>query len=113
MLNANSNIANVAFNYLQKLNIQVTKTSLKNSLQTNPYYPSLYSLSNVFERFNIDNEAYEIDKEKFDELQPAFIAYLKNQPTGKDFVLVTSVDEKEVKYLADTDKIKSVTKDKF
>ena len=109
----NSNITNVAFNYLQKLNIPVTKTTLKESLQTNPYYPSLYSLSNVFERFNIDNEAYKIDKEKIDELQPPFIAYVRNQPTGKDFVLVTSVTENEVKYIAENNKEKTVAKEKF
>lgn len=113
MLSINSNITNVAFNYLQKLNISVTKTALKESLQTNPYYPSLYSLSNVFGRFNIDNEAYKIDKEKIDELQPPFIAFLKNQSTGKDFVLVTSITNNEVKYIAEGSKLKVVTKENF
>lgn len=113
MLSTSSNITNVAFHYLQKLNIPVTKTSLQNNLQNNPYYPSLYSLSNVFERFNIDNQAYKINKEKFGELQHPFIAYLKNQPTGKDFVLVTSIADNEVKYLAEGSKIKTVNKESF
>jgi uncharacterized membrane protein len=112
-LSINSNITNVAISYLQKLNIPVTKTSLKERLQTNPYYPSLYSLSNVFERLNVENEAYKIDAEKITELQPPFIAYLKNQTTGKDFVLVTSVNDKDVKYIAENKKEKTVTKENF
>jgi uncharacterized membrane protein/glutaredoxin len=113
MLTTNSNIINVAFKYLEELKVPVTKTSLKENLQNNPYYPSLYSLSTVFERFNINNEAYKIDPEKFSEIQPPFIAYLNNQPTGKDFVLVTDISNTEIKYVAGGNKIKSVTKDNF
>lgn len=114
MVTANrSNILNVSFCYLQKLGIPVTKTSLKERLLTNPYYPSLFSLSNVFERLNIDNEAYNIEPEKLNELETPFIAYLKNQTTGKDFVLVTSVDDNHVQYISDNKKERTVNKEKF
>lgn len=113
MLSTNSNIVNVAVKYIQLLNVGTTKTSLQHSLRTHPHYPSLYSIGNVFERYNVDNNAYEINKDNFNELQPPFIAFLKNQPTGKDFVLVTSVNENEVKYISDGSKEKLITKEKF
>jgi uncharacterized membrane protein/glutaredoxin len=112
MLITNSNLANVAFNYLKRLKVPVTKSTLKLQLQTNPYYPSLYSLSSVFERFKIDNQAYKIEKEKLDEVQPPYIAFLK-QVKGRDFVLVTNVSENNIKYITSSNKEVSVPREKF
>ncbi len=54
-----------------------------------------------------------LNKENFDKLQPPFIAYLNGQATGKDFVLVTSVSENEVEYVAENKKAKQVSKETF
>ena len=108
-----TNLVNVASCYVKRLNVEVTITSLKQNLEENPYYPSLFSLSNTFERFNILHEAFRVEKENFEELTPPFIAYLKNQSTGKDFVLVISVTENEVEYIAENKKAKKVSKEDF
>lgn len=108
-----TNLVNVASCYIKKLNVPVTITSLKQNLIKNPYYPSLYSLSDTFERFNIPHEAFTVEKESFEKLTPPFIAYLKNQPTGKDFVLVTSVTNKEVSYVAANKKDYEMFKAKY
>ena len=71
-----TNLSNVAVNYMQLLKLPVTKTTLKNNLEENPYYPSLFSISTVFSRFKIDNQAFEIDSENLQQFQPPFIAYL-------------------------------------
>jgi len=109
----NTNLPNAAASYIKLLKIPVTTSSLKMQLQENPYFPSLYSISNVFDRFQISHQAFKMDKESFEKLTPPFIAYLKNLPTGKDFVLVTSVTESEVEYIAENKKIKKASKEDF
>ncbi len=108
-----TNLGNVAKHYIQQLKIAVTQTALKESLQQNPYYPSLYSISNTFNRFNIENVSFTATAESFDELQPPFITYCSGQSTGKDFVLVTAVTATQVSYLAEGNKPKNVSREDF
>lgn len=111
--NYQTNLLNVASCYVKKLNVPVTITSLKQNLIENPYYPSLYSLSNTFERFNIPHEAFTMGIENFEQLTPPFITYVKNQSTGKDFVLVTSITNNDVSYITENKKIKTIAKENF
>lgn len=111
--NFHTNLINVATAYVKVLKVRITKTSLTESLNENPFFPSLYSLSNTFERFDIPHQALKIDKENLEKLTPPFIAYMKGQQTGKDFVLVTSVTDTEVRYIADNKKEKKVAKEYF
>ncbi|MEO6838813.1 MAG: vitamin K epoxide reductase family protein [Ginsengibacter sp.] len=108
-----TNLINVATAYISQLRVSVTPSSFKQQLNENPYFPSLYSLSNTFDRFQIPHQAVKIDKENFDNLRPPFIAYVKGQATGKDFVLVTLVSEKEVQYFAENKKVKKISKEDF
>ena len=109
----NTNLLNVSAHYLSLLKVPVTRKSLKQQLQENPYYPSLYSLSTVFERFHLDTTALKVGKESFDKLRPPFVAYLSGQTTGKDFVLVTAVSENQVQYIAENKKPKQSSKEIF
>lgn len=108
-----TNLINVASFYVKELKLKVSSTALKESLNENPFFPSLYSLSNTFERFGIPHQAVKIDKENLDNLTPPYIAYVKGQNTGKDFVLVTSVVGQKVQYIAENKKAKKVAKDDF
>ncbi|MGN6299168.1 MAG: vitamin K epoxide reductase family protein [Ginsengibacter sp.] len=108
-----TNLVNVASCYVKQLKVKVSKTILKESLNENPFFPSLYSLSNAFERFDIPHQAVKIDKENLENLTPPYIAYVRGQNTGKDFVLVTSVTNHEVQYIAENKKAKKVAKDDF
>lgn len=96
-----TNLLNVAGSYLKTLNIPLTETSFIETLTENPYYPSLFALSNTLERFHIPNTAFRVDNREFHKLKPPFVAYVKNQKTGKDFVLVNAVSEKEVEYIVE------------
>ena len=109
----NTNLTNVAVNYIKALKVPVTITSLQQQLTQNPFYPSLYSLSNTLDRFHIPHEAYKIEDDNFEQLTPPFIAYLKNQSTGKDFVLVTLVTRDAVSYISEGQKVKTITKQEF
>ncbi|MGN6266350.1 MAG: vitamin K epoxide reductase family protein [Ginsengibacter sp.] len=108
-----TNLVNVASCYVKELKLNVSKTTLKERLNENPFFPSLYSLSNTFERFDIPHQAVKIDKENLENLTTPYIAYVKGQNTGKDFVLVTSVTDQEVQYIAENKKVKKVAKNDF
>lgn len=108
-----TNLVNVACAYKNALGIRVTDTSLKKSLTENPYYPSLYSLSNVFDRYQIEHAAFRVDKENIDELSTPFIAWMDKQNTGKDFVTVTSVNPDTVTYISEKKIGKTVPREEF
>lgn len=109
----NTNLPHVAISYLKELHVPVTVTSLKKQLNESPWFPSLYSLSSTFERFHITHQVFKVEAENIDNLTPPFIAYLKNQTTGKDFVLVTSVSENEVHFIAENKIPKKISKEVF
>lgn len=108
-----TNLFNIAKQYMQVLNVPVTNTTLKESLTQNPYYPSLYSLSSVFDRFGIANEAYTINEESLNQFEPPFITYCSNQSSGKDFVLVTKITDTQVSVIAESNKPKLLSREQF
>jgi uncharacterized membrane protein/protein-disulfide isomerase len=108
-----TNLSNVVLQYIRQLNIPVTAATVQQSLEENPYYPSLYSISNTFSRLNIENVAFTADTENFNELQPPFITYCNGQSTGKDFVLVTKITDTTVNYIAENKTTQKADKEKF
>jgi len=100
-LSFDSNLAQIAAYYLKQLNIPVTESTFIKTLKQNPYYPSLFSLSNTFDKFKVENSGFRIDKDQLDEMPVPFIALLNHQSTGKDFVTVTKFTDEEVRYLSD------------
>lgn len=94
----NSKLSATAYDYAKALLVPVTKTTLKQSIEEHPFYPSLYSLSNVFERYGISSEAYKIEDAELHELPVPFIAYVNTKDAGKDFALVTNTDNGLVNY---------------
>lgn len=107
------NLAMAACGYTKKLNIPVTEKLLKESLIENPYYPSLLSLSNVFNRFNIPNKAFSITDAQFSQLEPPFITFLKAEQDAKDFVLVTDITASNVSYAGTRDRTVTISKERF
>lgn len=107
------NLAMAACGYTKKLNIPVTKKLLKETLIENPYYPSLLSLSNVFNRFNIPNKAFEITDAEFSQLEPPFITFVKTGPGIKDFVLVTDITASNVSYTESGNRLVAISKEQF
>ncbi len=108
-----TNLTNVAVQYIKQLNVPVTKTSLKESLEQNPYYPSLYSISNVFEKFGIANQSFTVDEENLNKFEAPFITYCSGQNTGKDFVLITKITNDTVNYLSESNTPKQVSRQDF
>lgn len=109
----NSRIKQVATAYAKLLNIKVTGSSLQRDMEENPYYPSLLSLSDTFSRYHIDNAAYNVPVENFDQLEVPFIAFVNMPSVGSDFVLVTDISDKTISYSYNSSKSKTVEKDQF
>lgn len=109
----NTNLSNITAQYTKRLNVPVTAATIKQQLQQNPYYPSLYSLSQVFNKLNIPSQAFEITEEDLPQFEPPFITYCSGQATGKDFVLVTAQTETTVNYVANGSKDKQISKAEF
>jgi len=108
-----NSLSHVAVLYAKKLNIKVTGESLKNTLEQNPYYPSLYSLGNAFDRFGIANQSFKIPASEFHQLEAPFLTYISHEGTTSDFVLVTEISDRKMKYVTGSNKSYTVSKEQF
>ncbi|MEO8768474.1 MAG: vitamin K epoxide reductase family protein [Ferruginibacter sp.] len=103
-----TNLTNVAIEYTRHLKINLTKKTLTTALAQNPFYPSLYSLSKVFNEFNINNEAYNINAEDIYKFDPPFITFINTETQGEDFILVTKFTGSEINYLSGNSRAGSI-----
>lgn len=108
-----SNLIPIAAKFLQLSGVPATKTSLSRSLEEDPFYPSLYTLSKVFNRYGVENEAFEVEEDRFSDFIPPYIAYYNDESAGKTFVLVTSVTHSEVSYISEGEKPVTISRAKF
>ena len=108
-----SPLSKIAYLYAKGLSIPVTKNILQQRLEENPYYPSLLSLSNVFDRLQIPNQSFRLDESQIDKLEAPFVTFMKGQQGGDDFVLVTQLSADTVTYSIDINKAKAVSRQNF
>ncbi|MBS1975447.1 MAG: vitamin K epoxide reductase family protein, partial [Bacteroidetes bacterium] len=109
----NTGLNQIASGYARLLRAKITASGIKKAIEENPYYPSLLSLSDTFDRYNIPNSAYEVGKENFSELVPPFVAFANMPGAGKDFVLVTAMQNGSVSYLHKKQKAETIGKAEF
>lgn len=88
----------MAFSYLRQLKVPVTKKGLYNRLKENPFYPSLYALSDTFHKFHIENQAYDTGPGDLPDIPAPFIAYIRHAGGTEDFVHVTGLGKDKVRY---------------
>lgn len=94
MLANQTNLIKAALALVRKLEIRITKQTLHKIIEQNPYYPSLFSLSDVFNRFKIPNQSFKLSVDQFQELEAPFIAFWKN-----DFVTVMAKNKDTITYM--------------
>jgi len=75
---------------LKTLRVKVTRTTVNETLQNHPDYPSLLSISDSLKKWHIDNVALEVQPKQLPEFQLPFIAVLDKG----SFVLVTKINER-------------------
>jgi len=109
----NSSLKKIALVYARLLNVPVTRSALQNAIEESPYYPSLLSLSDVFDRYHIPNAAYHIPAEETDQLKAPFIAYMNMPGVGSDFALVTKMSNDSVDFIYNKERQQTIEKQQF
>lgn len=109
----NTNLGSAAANYIQQLGIPVTGRTIQKNITQNPYYPSLYSLSNTFDKYQIENAAFKIDEQQLMEMPTPFIAFTNTVLLNSDWVVVTKIDGDKLTYTTNGKKSKTVSKADF
>ena len=77
---------NFIFNYLNKLNYSIDKEDFIFQLNSHPEFPSLLSISDTFDFFNIQHLAFSFDKNQVHELPEYFIGITKHPTRNYVFV---------------------------
>jgi len=108
-----TSLKTVAINYMRLMGARVTQSSIGRDLESNPYYPTLLSLSETFNKYKIRNSAFSVGKEDFDQLQAPFVAFVSIPGIGNDFVLVTDIGDNTIRYKYKTSRPVTMAKDTF
>jgi len=66
----------IVIDLIEILNINVTKSTISDTLQNHPSYPSLLSISDAFTKWNIDNTSYELNSEILVDIPTPYISYI-------------------------------------
>ncbi len=81
------------------LNAKITKTTLRDDLRTHPDYPSLLSISDTLNNYNIENIALKTNIENFSAFPVPFIAHIRDTHNGEQvFTLVHRVAAGKIRY---------------
>ena len=83
--------------FLSLLQISFNKQTVRNFLNTHPYHPSIISISDLLDEFNIENAAVKIGKPNFSQIPTPFIA--KTSSSDGDYCLITILNENDITYL--------------
>ena len=98
--------------FLKLMKVNITMTSVRNQLQFHPDYPSLLCLSDALNSWKIETVALQLDRERFNQLEPPFITTILNN-SNYEFVIVKSIGEKDISIVDDRGKIQLFPYDDF
>ncbi|TBO42083.1 thioredoxin domain-containing protein [Pedobacter kyonggii] len=92
------NLESIATDLVKHLQVRVTNLTTENCVQEHPEYPSILSLSDCLDKWNVKNDAYKIDKTDYDrdDLLFPFTAHFPEQ--GGRFILVHRIEGEHVHY---------------
>ncbi len=96
LLEEYGNPVTATINLLESLKVKVTGSTVSEALLNHPDYPSLLSVSDALNRWQVENMAVKTEKEKLDELPLPFIAH--SDENGGTFTTVTKITSDAVEY---------------
>ena len=105
----NNNTSQVLNLLVKELQIPVTRQSIDDELLKHPNADSMLAISELLTNWEIPNASYEVTFEELPLVPLPFIAYLKKDK----FVLVRSINDKQVVLSNETWKQKEITTDEF
>lgn len=91
------NAVSTTYSFLTKINIIVSRSAIEDALMSHPDYPTLFSIHDVLNKWEIHNICLEIESNKICNLPVPFIAHLRINKG--EIVVVTAVSENTVSYL--------------
>ncbi|WP_113653406.1 thioredoxin domain-containing protein [Pedobacter namyangjuensis] len=108
-----NNIDAVLKHLLNALNVKISKSSREQGLQDHPSYPSLLAISDILTDWEIENQAYKIEKNEYnpDDLFFPFIAH--GNGNGGQFMLVNRIVNGSVNYSDHKGTNQSITEKDF
>lgn len=110
-LSFNTGLKNVSIDYSKALKLNIPTNRISKEIEEHPFYPSLLSLGDTFEKFNCEGSGYNVSNDSVLSVPCPFIAYMNIPRVGKDFVLVHEVNIENVTFSYNTNKrIKQSTK---
>lgn len=102
---------NICFKFLSLLKVPFNKRTVTNFFNTHSNHPSILSLSDLLDEYNIENAAVRIGKENFNQIDTPFIA--KTQSSEGDFCLIEKIANVNVTYLNEKDETITETLEQF
>lgn len=96
LLGKYENPVNATIALLHSLGVKVTNTTINERLINHPDYPSLLSVSDALNRWQVENMAVKVEKEKIEELPLPFLAH--STENGGTFTTVTKITADVVEY---------------
>jgi uncharacterized membrane protein len=69
-------------------NLKITASTLKREIEEHPNYPTLFSISDVLNKFGIDNIGIRPDPEKFSDIPTPFLTRIRNEKNYENFFTV-------------------------
>src|SRR5687768_11793004 len=109
--NVQSNVCRACIQLLKRLKVPVTRSSVINTLEEHPDFPSLYCITDSLKKWKTDALALQIENDKLDEIPVPFIAHLEKGMGS--FAVVTKVTESAIWYLTATNKEKKKDRTDF
>ncbi|MBX9785116.1 MAG: vitamin K epoxide reductase family protein [Chitinophagaceae bacterium] len=82
--------------FLKYMGVPFNKQTVINFFETHAYHPSVLSISDLLDEFNVENAAVRINKENFCKIPAPFIA--KTQSSDGDYCLVTALSSTSITY---------------
>ncbi len=83
-------------NLLHQLKVKVCKSTIHETLQNHPDYPSILSMSDALKKWKVDNIVIMADKENLNKLPTPYIAHLRSN--GGSFSCIYHVSDSHVSY---------------
>ena len=107
-----TNATHVVPYFLRELKVKVTKSSVTETLENHPDYPSVLSIKDSLQSWGIKSRCYQITGDKLSQIPVPFITYLSQKEDR--FTTVTQVSEGFVTYIiSETEKWTTVPTSEF
>jgi len=109
ILEPRTNAPEITWTFTNLLAVKLSASTIEKDLEVHPDYPSLLSISDVLNNYDIENIGIKLEPDKFKEIPTPFITQLKGKNSNNDFfTVVTSLNNDQVNFL-DPEKYKWVT----